>query len=259
MVCNIYTKKLNDLYSNYFEDSLLFETSQDYFNYLVQQLKQLKEELPNISEDEFKGVLQEGYDSSLQGDSDLIDTKNEIIAEIKTNFPAESQNFFTEGNMLLLFRGKMNNIPTTEENQENNNEKTLTVSLEDSLDLGKEFLFTYFKDSTDMQDDFEKIAKSYLVKTFLVDYENEYIVEKNQLNDQIRDTQQYLINQIIDYLIQLDGKSQKGIWIDFDGKNFRISELTDFDVFHQDNSSTGLYEALLPLIKLSIVRSSSSL
>ena len=43
MICNIYTKKVNDLYSNYFEDSLLFETSQDYFNYLVQNLKQLKE------------------------------------------------------------------------------------------------------------------------------------------------------------------------------------------------------------------------
>jgi hypothetical protein len=34
-----------------------------------------------------------------------------------------------------------------------------------------------------MHDDFEKIAKSYLVKSFLVDYEKGYIVEKNKLND----------------------------------------------------------------------------
>ena len=134
MECSIYAKKLNDLYSNYFEDSLLFETSQDYFNYLTQQLKQLKEELSNISENEFKGVLQEGYDDSLQGDSNLINAKNAIIEEIKTNFPAESQNFFTEGNMLLLFRDSVNNTPVTEDNAENNNEKTLTISLEDALD-----------------------------------------------------------------------------------------------------------------------------
>jgi hypothetical protein len=85
--------------------------------------------------------------------------------------------------MLLLFNESINNTPTTEENTENNNEKTLTISSENTLDLGKEFLFTYFKDSTDMSDDFEKIAKSYLVKTFLVDYENERIVDKNELND----------------------------------------------------------------------------
>jgi hypothetical protein len=60
---------------------------------------------------------------------------------------------------------------------------TLTESLENALDLGKEFLFTYFKDSTDMKDDFEKIAKNLLVKSFLVDYENEIIVEKHQLNN----------------------------------------------------------------------------
>ena len=144
MVCNVYTKKLNDLYSSYYEDSLLFETSQDYFNYLVHKLKQLKEELPNISEDEFKGVLQEGYDDSLQGDPDLIEAKNDIINEIKTNFPAEASKFFTEGNMILLFKDQVHNTPVTEENLENNNEKTLTVSLENALDLGKEFLFTYF-------------------------------------------------------------------------------------------------------------------
>ena len=250
MICNIYTKKLNDLYSNYFEDSLLFETSQDYFNYLVQKLKQLKEELPNVSEDEFKSILQEGYDNSLQGDSDLIEAKNAIIDEIKTNFPAESKNFFTEGNMLLLFKDQANNIPETEEDTENNNEKTLTISLENALDLGKEFLFTYFKDSSDMQDDFEKIAKSYLVKSFLVDYEKGYIVEKNKLNDQIRGTQQTLVNQIIEYLKQLDSKSQKGIQLTFEGNTFRISELKNTDVFYQDNSSTGLYEALIPLIRL---------
>ena len=250
MVCNIYTKKLNDLYSNYFEDSLLFETSQDYFNYLVQQLKQLKEELPNVSEDEFKGVLQEGYDGSLQGDTDLIEAKNAIIDEIKTNFPAEAQNFFSEGNMLLLFRDATNNTPLTEDNLENNNEKTLTISLENALDLGKEFLFTYFKDSSDMQDDFEKIAKSYLVKSLLIDYENGYIVERRQINDQVRVTQQELVDKVIDYLKQLDSKSQKGVWITFQGNNFRIGELEFKDVFNQDNSSTGLYEALLPLIKL---------
>jgi hypothetical protein len=104
MVCNIYTKKLHDIYSDYFENSWLFETSKDYFNYLVQKLKQLKEELPNISEEEFKSILQEGYDNGLQGDTDLIESKNAIIDEIKTNFPAESKNFFTEGNMLLLFK-----------------------------------------------------------------------------------------------------------------------------------------------------------
>jgi hypothetical protein len=60
---------------------------------------------------------------------------------------------------------------------------TLTESLENALDLGKEFLFTYFKDSTDMKDDFEKIAKNLLVKSFLVDYENGIIVERHQLND----------------------------------------------------------------------------
>lgn len=250
MACNIYTKKLNDFYSNYFEDTWDFETAQDHFTYLVNKLRHLKEELSDISEDEFRSVLQEGYDNSLQGDTDLIKSKNELIGYIKTHFEAESQNFFTEGNMLLLFRDSVNNIPVTEDNAENNNEKTLTISLEDALDLGKEFLFTYFKDSADMQDDFEKIAKSYLVKTFLVDYENERIVDKNKLNDQIRDTQQYLVNQIIDYLMQLDGKSQKGIWIDFGEKTIRISKLTNFDVFNQDKSSTGLYEALLPLIKL---------
>ena len=250
MICNIYTKKVNDLYSNYFEDSLLFETSQDYFNYLVQKLKQLKEELPNVSEDEFKSILQEGYDNSLQGDTDLIEAKNAIIDEIKTNFPAESKNFFTEGNMLLLFKDQIYNVPETEENYENNNEKTLTVSLENVLDLGKEFLFTYFKDSSDMQDDFEKIAKSYLVKSFLVDYENKYIVERSNLNDQIRNTQQTLVNQIIAYLKQLDGKSQKGIQLTFEGNTFRIGELKNTDVFYQDNSSTGLYEALIPLIRL---------
>lgn len=250
MACDLYTKKLNDLYSNYFEESLMFETSQDCFNYLVQQLKQLKEELSDLSEDEFKGVLQEGYDDSLQGDSDLIEAKNAIIQEIKTNFPAESQRFFTEGNMVLLFRDATNNTPITEDDAENNNEKTLTISLEDVLDLGKEFLFTYFKDSTDMSDDFEKIAKSYLVKSFLIDYDNGFIVEKDQLNDQIRQTQQHLVDQIIEYLKQIDGKSQKGVWLDFQGKNFRINELKNTDVFYQDNSSTGLYEALLPLIRL---------
>jgi hypothetical protein len=60
---------------------------------------------------------------------------------------------------------------------------TLTESLENALDLGKEFLFTYFKDSTDMKDDFEKIAKTLLVKSFLVDYDNGIIVERHQLND----------------------------------------------------------------------------
>ena len=250
MACDLYTKKLSDLYSNYFEESLMFETSQDCFNYLVQQLRQLKEELSDLSEDEFKGVLQEGYDDSLRGDSDLIEAKNAIIQEIKNNFPAESQRFFTEGNMVLLFRDATNNTPVTEDNAENNNEKTLTVSLETVLDLGKEFLFTYFKDSTDMSDDFEKIAKSYLVKSFLVDYEGGFIVERSQLNDQIRQTQQYLVNQVVEYLKQVDGKSQKGVWIDFQGKNFRISDLETTDVFRQDHTSTGLYEALLPLIKL---------
>ena len=250
MVCDVYTKKLNDFYSKYFEDSLMFETSQDYFTYLVQKLKQLKEELPDISEDEFKGILQEGYDDSLRGDHDLISAKNAIIDEIKNSFPAESQRFFTEGNMVLLFKDATNNTPTTEDNAENNNEKTLTISLENVLDLGKEFLFTYFKDSNDMSDDFEKIAKSYLVKSFLVDYDNGFIVEKSQLNDQIRQTQQHLVNQIVEYLKQVDGKSQKGIWLDFQGKNFRINELENTDVFYQDNSSTGLYEALLPLIRL---------
>ena len=225
MVCDVYTKKLNDFYSKYFEDSLMFETSQDYFTYLIQKLKQLKEELRNISEDEFKGILQEGYDDSLQGDPDLISAKNAIIDEIKTNFPAESQRFFTEGNMVLLFKNATNNTPITEDNAENNNEKTLTISLEDILDLGKEFLFTYFKDSTDMSDDFEKIAKSYLVKSFLVDYDNEFVVEKSQVNNQIRQTQQHLVNQIIEYLKQVDGKSQKGVWLDFQGKSFRINEL----------------------------------
>jgi hypothetical protein len=148
MVCNIYTKKLHDIYSDYFENSWLFETSQDYFNYLVQKLKQLKEELPNISEEEFKSILQEGYDNGLQGDTDLIESKNAIIDEIKTNFPAESQRFFTEGNMVLLFKDATNNTPITEDDAENNNEKTLTISLEDILDLGKEFLFTYFKVNT---------------------------------------------------------------------------------------------------------------
>jgi hypothetical protein len=102
--------------------------------------------------------------------------------------------------MVLLFRDETNNTPVTEDNAENNNEKTLTVSLETVLDLGKEFLFTYFKDSTDMSDDFEKIAKSYLVKSFLVDYEGGFIVERSQLNDQIRQTQQHLVNQIVEYL-----------------------------------------------------------
>jgi hypothetical protein len=32
--------------------------------------------------------------------------------------------------------------------------------------------------------------------------------------------------------MQLDGKSQKGIWIDFGEKTIRISELTNFDVFN---------------------------
>lgn len=250
MACNIYTKKLGELYSHYFEDSLMFETSQDHFNYLVQKLKQLKEELSDISEDEFKGVLQEGYDDSLQGDSDLISAKNAIIQEIKNSFPAESQRFFTEGNMVLLFKDTTNNAPITEDAAENNNEMTLEVSLETVLDLGKEFLFTYFKDSTDMSDDFEKIAKSYLVKSFLVDYEGGFIVERSQLNDQIRQTQQHLVNQIVEYLKQVDGKSQKGVWLDFQGKNFRISDLETTDVFHEDHTSTGLYEALLPLIKL---------
>jgi hypothetical protein len=54
----------------------------------------------------------------------------------------------------------------------------------------------------------------------------------------------------VEYLKQIDGKSQKGVWLDFQGKSFRISELENTDVFYQDNSSTGLYEALLPLIKL---------
>ena len=250
MACDLYTKKLSDLYSQYFEDSLMFETSQDHFNYLVQKLKQLKEELSDISEDEFKGVLQEGYDDSLQGDSDLISAKNAIIQEIKNSFPAESQRFFTESNMVLLFRDATNNAPITEDAAENNNEMTLEVSLETVLDLGKEFLFTYFKDSTDMSDDFEKIAKSYLVKSFLVDYEGGFIVERSQLNDQIRQTQQHLVNQIVEYLKQVDGKSQKGVWIDFQGKNFRISDLETTDVFYEDHTSTGLYEALLPLIKL---------
>jgi hypothetical protein len=49
------------------------------------------------------GVLQEGYDNSLQGDSDLIDMKNDIISEIKIKYKAEAYNFFTETNMLLLF------------------------------------------------------------------------------------------------------------------------------------------------------------
>ena len=35
MTCDLFTKKLNDLYSSYFEDSWLFETSQDYFTYLT--------------------------------------------------------------------------------------------------------------------------------------------------------------------------------------------------------------------------------
>jgi hypothetical protein len=51
-----------------------------------------------------------------------------------------------------------------------------------------------------MSDDFEKIAKSYLVKSFLVDYEGGFIVERSQLNDQIRQTQQHLVNQIVEYL-----------------------------------------------------------
>jgi hypothetical protein len=124
----------------------------------------------------------------------LIKDKYKIITELKNSFNAEAENFFTAGNMLLIFRDQTNNTPETEEDAENNNEKTLTISLEDILDLGKEFLFTYFKDSTDMSDDFEKIAKSYLVKSFLVDYENERIIEKSQLNDSIRLTQQHLVN-----------------------------------------------------------------
>jgi hypothetical protein len=124
----------------------------------------------------------------------LIKDKYKIITELKNSFNAEAENFFTTGNMLLIFRDQTNNTPETEEDSENNNEKTLTISLEDILDLGKEFLFTYFKDSTDMSDDFEKIAKSYLVKSFLVDYENEHIIEKSQLNDSIRLTQQHLVN-----------------------------------------------------------------
>lgn len=250
MSCNIYTKTIKNLYVNYFKDLLSFNTSSEHFNYLIQKLKQLKEELPNISEDEFKGIFQEGYDNSLQGDSSLIKLKNKIINYLKSHFKAESEKFFTENNMLLLFRDSVNNVPLTEENSENNNEKTLTVSLENLLDLGKEFLFTYFKDSVNMQDDFEKIAKSYLVKSFLIDYENRYIVNKNQINDQVRKTQQTLVDQIITYLKQLDGKSQKGVWITFQGNNFRINELKDTKVFNQDNSSTGLYESLLPLIKL---------
>ena len=250
MTCTIYIKKLNDLYLNYNKDSLLFETPQEHYNYLVQKLKQLKEEYPNITEDEFMSVFQEGYDNSLQGNSDLIADKYDIINYLKTDYSAEFENFFTGNTMLLLFQDQLNNTPETEENAENNNEKTLTVSLENSLDLGKEFLFTYFKDSSDMSDDFEKIAKSYLVKSLLVDYENGYIVEKNQMNNQIRETQQTLVNQIIQYLKHLDSKSQKGVWITYQGKNFRIGELQNGDVFYQDNSSTGLYEALLPLIKL---------
>lgn len=250
MICTIYIKKLNDLYLNYHKDSLLFETPQEHYNYLVQKLKQLKEEYPDITKDEFMSVFQEGYDNSLQGDPDLIEDKYDIINYLKTDYNAEFDKFFTENTMLLLFQDQLNNTPETEENAENNNEKTLTISLENSLDLGKEFLFTYFKDSSDMSDDFEKIAKSYLVKSLLVDYENGYIVEKNQMNGQIRETQQALVNQIIQYLKHLDSKSQKGVWITYQGKNFRIGELQNGDAFYQDNSSTGLYEALLPLIKL---------
>jgi hypothetical protein len=91
--------------------------------------------------------------------------------------------------MLLLFNESINNTPTTEENTENNNEKTLTISSENTLDLGKEFLFTHFKDSVKMQEDFEKIAKNYLVKSFLVDYEGEKIIEKSEINNQVRKTQ----------------------------------------------------------------------
>jgi hypothetical protein len=39
MACSLYSKKLRDFYANYAEESLLFETSQDYFNYLTQKLK----------------------------------------------------------------------------------------------------------------------------------------------------------------------------------------------------------------------------
>lgn len=131
----VYTKKLNDFYTSYFEDSWEFETSQEYFNYLVQKLKQLKEELPDISENEFKGILQEGYDDSLQGYPDLIDSKNAIIEEIKTSFPAESQRFFTEDNMVLLFKDATNNTPVIEEYTQNDNVKTLTISLENALAL----------------------------------------------------------------------------------------------------------------------------
>ena len=250
MACNIYIQKLNDFYSNYFEDTWDFTTSQEHFTYLINKLKHLKEELSDISEDEFRSVLQEGYDAGLQGDTDLIKSKNNLISVIKGKFQAESEKFFTEGNMLLLYKDANNNTPTTEENAENNNEKTLTVSLENVLDLGKEFLFTYFKDSTDMSDDFEKIAKSYLVKSFLIDYENGYIVEKHKLNDQIRETQQNLVNQIIEYLKHLDSKSSKGILVSYQGKEVRVSSLENTEVFNQDHSSTGLYEALLPLIKL---------
>jgi hypothetical protein len=91
--------------------------------------------------------------------------------------------------MLLLFNESINNTPTTEENTENNNEKTLTISSENTLDLGKEFLFTHFKDSVKMQEDFEKIAKNYLVKSFLVDYEGKKIIEKSEINNQVRKTQ----------------------------------------------------------------------
>ena len=247
--CSPFAKKVDELYSDYWETSVSFESSQDHFNYLITKLKQLKSEL---SENEFRSILQEGYDDSLQGDTDLIDTKAFIIDSLKTDFPAEAQKFFTEGNMLLLWNEGTNNEPVSDDSavQDNNNEMTLTESLENALDLGKEFLFTYFKDSTDMKDDFEKIAKNLLVKSFLVDYENGIIVEKHQLNDQIRSTQQNLVNQIIDYLKQLDGKSQKGIYVTLNGTTYRISNLPSTDVFYDDHSSTGLWEALQPVLKL---------
>jgi hypothetical protein len=39
MGCSTYSEKLKAFYANYAEESLLFETSQDYFNYLTQKLK----------------------------------------------------------------------------------------------------------------------------------------------------------------------------------------------------------------------------
>ena len=166
--CSPFAKKVDEFYSDYWETSESFKSSQEHFNYLVTKLKQLKSEL---SENEFRSILQEGYDDSLQGDTDLIDTKAFIIDFLKDHFQAEAQKFFTEGNMLLLWNEGTNNEPVSEDSavQDNNNEMTLTESLENALDLGKEFLFTYFKASFFFQMlRFSLVCSLSIFKKFLV-------------------------------------------------------------------------------------------